>query len=90
MITDSFHGTAFAINFNTPFVEVLPNNNTGTRNMSILRLTGLSNRILKDDDIDLAMTTIDFSETNRILEKKREESIEILKHGTDNLWNINI
>lgn len=80
MITDSFHGTAFAINFNTPFVEVLPNNNTGTRNMSILRLTGLSNRILKDDDIDLAMTTIDFSETNRILEKKREESIEILKH----------
>ena len=80
MITDSFHGTAFAINFNTPFVEVLPNNNTGTRNMSILRLTGLSNRILKDDDIDLAMTTIDFAETNRILEKKREESIEILKH----------
>lgn len=80
MITDSFHGTAFAINFNIPFVEVLPNNNTGTRNMSILRLTGLSNRILKDDDVDLAMTTIDFSETNRILEKKREESIEILKH----------
>ena len=80
MITDSFHGTAFAINFNTSFVEVLPNNNTGTRNMSILRLTGLSNRILKDDDVDLAMTTIDFSETNRILEKKREESIEILKH----------
>lgn len=80
MITDSFHGTAFAINFNTSFVEVLPNNNTGTRNMSILRLTGLSNRILKDDDVDLAMTTIDFSETNRILEKKREESIEILKY----------
>lgn len=80
MITDSFHGTAFAINFNTPFVEVLPNNNTGTRNMSILRLTGLSNRVLKDDGIDLAMTTIDFSETNKILEKKREESIEILKH----------
>ena len=80
MITDSFHGTVFAIIFNTPFVEVLPNNNTGTRNMSILRLTGLSNRILKDDDIDLAMTTIDFSETNRILEEKRENSIEILKH----------
>ena len=32
LITDSFHGTAFAINFNTPFVEVLPNNNTETRN----------------------------------------------------------
>ena len=41
LITDSFHGTAFAINFNTPFVEVLPNNKTGTRNMSILKLTGI-------------------------------------------------
>lgn len=25
MVTDSFHGTAFAINFNTQFIEVLPN-----------------------------------------------------------------
>lgn len=80
MITDSFHGTAFAINLNTPFVEVLPNNNTGTRNMSILRLTGLSDRILRDEDVNLAMTSIDFSKVNKILEEKRRESIEILKN----------
>ena len=80
MITDSFHGTAFAINFNTPFVEVLPNNNTGTRNMSILRMTGLSHRILRDEeDIQLAKNKVDFTEANEVLKEKRIESLEILK-----------
>lgn len=81
MITDSFHGTAFAINFNTPFVEVLPNNDTGTRNMSILNLTGLSDRILKDvNDIELASQNVDFSFANKILEEKRIESIRIFRN----------
>ena len=76
----SFHGTAFAINFNTPFVEVLPNNNTGTRNMSILRMTGLSHRILRDEeDIQLAKNKVDFTEANEVLKEKRIESLEILK-----------
>ena len=80
MITDSFHGTAFAINFNTPFVEVLPNNNTGTRNMSILKLTGLSNRILQDEtNIGLAREKIEFNNANNILKEKRIESMRILK-----------
>ena len=80
MITDSFHGTAFAINFNTSFVEVLPNNNTGTRNMSILKLTGLSDRILEeDDDIALAENKIDFSNANQIIIATREASLKILK-----------
>lgn len=85
MITDSFHGTAFAINFNTPFVEVLPNNNTGTRNMSILRLTGLSNRILSDEEnLSLANEKIDFTYANQIIAQKRTESIDILKSMIEN------
>lgn len=80
LITDSFHGTAFAINFNTPFVEVLPNNNTGTRNMSILKITGLSDRILNnDEDTGLAQREIDFEKVNKILKSERERSINILK-----------
>lgn len=79
LITDSFHGTAFAINFHTQFVEVLPNNNTGTRNASILKLTGLSDRILeKDDDIELAEKLIDFSKTEQLIAEKRSESIKLL------------
>ncbi|EHI98320.1 hypothetical protein CDLVIII_1629 [Clostridium sp. DL-VIII] len=80
MITDSFHGTVFAINFNTPFVEVLPNNNTGTRNSSILKLTGLSSRILKNEnDVTLAERHIEFSYANQTLEKFRCISMSILK-----------
>ena len=40
IVLDPFLGSGS--NFNTPFVEVLPNNNTGTRNMSILRLITLT------------------------------------------------
>lgn len=85
MITDSFHGTAFALNFNTPFVEALPNNNTGTRNMSILKLTGLSHRILQDEnDTALASQPMNFTEANAILAEKRQESLEILKQMIEN------
>ena len=79
MITDSFHGTAFAINLNTPFIEVLPNNNTGTRNMSILRLTGLTNRVLGEkDDFDIIKTRINYDAVNKIVEDERNRSIILL------------
>lgn len=71
LITDSFHGTAFAINFNVPFIEVMPNNSTGTRNESILDLCGLKDRILINDD-DVAEKPIDFSTANNFLEKQRQ------------------
>ena len=78
LITDSFHGTAFALTFNTPFVEVLPGE-TSTRNMSILRLTGLTDRVLKDEnDVELALTPVDFTHANKVLSEKRREGIEIL------------
>lgn len=81
LITDSFHGTAFAINFNTPFIEVLPNNNTESRNISILTLTGLTDRILNNyEDVELADKMIDFVPVNSILTKKREESLKILNY----------
>ncbi|MCR5430306.1 MAG: polysaccharide pyruvyl transferase family protein [Eubacterium sp.] len=80
VITDSFHATAFAINFNTPFVEVLPNNKTGTRNMSILNLTKLTDRVLKDfNDTNLADKEIDFSYANSVIEEQRKQSIDTLK-----------
>lgn len=80
MITDSFHGTAFAINFNTPFSEILPANGTSSRNVNILSLTGLSNRIVASGmQLDTPDTAIDFSYANRILHEKRKDSISILK-----------
>lgn len=79
MITDSFHGTAFAINFNVNFIEILPNDNTGNRNLSILSLTGLTDRIYKDEnDLSRLELPIDYKRVNEVIEKKRQESLSIL------------
>lgn len=87
IITDSFHGTAFAINFNVPFVEILPNNNTGIRNTSILKLLGLTDRILHDEDnIELSNKIIDYEYVNNLLSSQREKSITILKRMLENKY----
>ncbi|OUN47553.1 hypothetical protein B5G20_02190 [Collinsella sp. An7] len=80
LITDSFHGTAFAISFNVPFVEVLPNTGTTGRAMSLLRMTGLQDRVLADpDDVALAGATVDFGKANRILVEHRVRSLSVMK-----------
>ena len=79
-ITDSFHGTAFALNFNKQFIEILPNNKTGSRNLSILRLTQLQDRILQNyQDFSFKEKRIDYRKVNEILEEERKKSILILK-----------
>ena len=79
-ITDSFHGTDFALIFNKQFVEILPNNNTGSRNQSILQLTGLMDRIIIDfNDFSIANQMIDYEEINQIIEEERLKSIQMLK-----------
>lgn len=80
IVTDSFHGTCFAINFGKQFIEILPNNATGTRNQSILELTGLSNRILRDfNDYSLLDKPIDYGRVHEILKNERAESIQVMK-----------
>lgn len=80
MVTDSFHGTAFAINLNTQFIEVLPNTKTGSRNQSILQFTGLQDRIVTDfNDFSLANAKIDFEKVNNIIATERLKSINTLK-----------
>lgn len=80
IVTDSFHGTCFSINFNKQFVEILPNTSTGSRNQSILRLTGLQNRILKNEnDFDIALKKIDYAKVNMIVEKERSHSLDVMK-----------
>lgn len=80
LITDSFHGTAFAINFGTQFVEVLHNNGTDSRNRSILELTGLTDRIVIDTaDFSYIEKKIDFDLVNQIICMERKKSFDILE-----------
>lgn len=79
MVTDSFHGTAFAINFNIQFAEILSNTGTGSRNQSILELTGLQDRIVKDfEDFSLVNRRIDFLSVNDVIKKERNRSKKFL------------
>lgn len=79
LITDSFHGTAYAIMMNTKFVEVLPREKMA-RNISILQQFGLEDRILKNfEDYSIINTPIDYSSVNQKLETAREQSIAKLR-----------
>lgn len=82
VVTDSFHGTAFSINFNIPFTTLVnPNSMMNSRVLSILKITNLESRIIYDtlsgnlmpDSIE-----VDFTECNEILNKWKKKSLNFL------------
>lgn len=83
IITDSFHGTAFAIIFNKPFISIKNYYRGPVRFDELLGGTGLSHRLVHDpEDItcDISfMDDIDYSSINNIIDKGRRDSLEWLK-----------
>ena len=83
VVTNSFHGTAFCINFNKQFT-VVRRNQMQTRIDNILRMTGLENRLvsnLETFDINSAKERIDYANINAVLEKERQRSIGLLEEA---------
>lgn len=80
VVTDSFHGTAFSINFNKQFICVSPPKYS-SRLESILGLFNCSTRMVNDlSQVDnLLDTDIDYSIVNRKLQEEREISEQYLK-----------
>lgn len=76
-VVSSFHGTAFAINFNCQFITIAPEN-FNTRVMSLLNLLGLNDRYVTNaatlPDKDINYLTI-----NEKLEFERNHSNSILE-----------
>lgn len=60
VITDSFHGTAFSINFERQFISIANEKRGLDRFISLLRMFDLENRLLKDT----CTTPIDHKEIN--------------------------
>lgn len=81
VVTNSFHGTCFCINFNKPFYSVA-RGKYNSRIESILKVVGLENRFVLDSDslsaID-SMDTIDFESVNNILSQRRNEGYSWLR-----------
>lgn len=81
VITDSFHGTAFSINFNIPFTTLLnPVSNINSRALSLLEMCKLTSRMIYDDGNNAfpKTLTVDFTEANDILSAWRKKSIDYL------------
>lgn len=87
VITDSFHGTVFAILFNKPFITIGNAHRGIARFQSILSLFHLEDRIVLNVDaseiLKIADRTIDFETVNQILEQEREESLVFIEKSLE-------
>lgn len=79
LLTNSFHGTAFALNFNIPFYTIVSSKKKNNSRMeSLLQMVGMSNRLFRDD-VDIHMNNnINFNNANLELENIRQKSITFL------------
>lgn len=84
MVTDSFHGTAFSINFNIPFTTLLnPSSNMNSRALSILEITGLKNRLIYDDGSNQLPESlnVDYAKVNSIIDDWRKKSVDYIHNS---------
>jgi hypothetical protein len=83
VITDSFHGTCFSVNFKKPFVSVCPVRGAN-RIESLLNLLGLENRFI-DDEKNIHKLSTDFSYelAEKKLEEERAKSIKFLRSNIE-------
>ena len=85
VITDSFHGMAFSINFEKQFVAIGNVRRGLTRFTSLLDLFGLGNQLVlqaKDiDKFDEIKNSINYSKVNIVRQKMIDKSVEFLKRN---------
>lgn len=77
VVTNSFHGTAFSVNFSIPFFTVVSSTKKNNSRMeSLLTAVDLRDR-MQSDDIDISSIKLavpDFSQTGKWLESIRQKS----------------
>ncbi len=92
VVTNSFHGTAFSINFKKPFFVPRKSNENKTKSrasriVSILELTGLSERMFEIDDNGKLVSdnypddAMDFTDAHQKLNTLRQESLSFLENN---------
>lgn len=83
VVTDSHHGLAMAVIFNKPFICIMNERRGATRFESLLSWLCLSDRLVSEDidmaSLDKYLADINFSHTNKIMAKKRNEALNWLK-----------
>lgn len=87
VLTTSFHGTAFAVNFEKPLFSVVASRKSGdSRQISLLNNVGLSDRVLEMGESfpNLESLSCDYTEPAQKLENLRNHSIHFLKTALEN------
>lgn len=83
VVTDSFHGLAFSINLETPFI-CLPNRGNNVRLEELLRLCDMEQRqVLDGDGSGVIGGAMDFSDARDRLAARRSADIAWLKGALD-------
>lgn len=80
VVTNSFHGTVFSINFSKPFYSVIKkHHSTNSRLTSILKKLNLEDRIVSVDSPLPEINNIDYTIPLEKLAEERKHSVEYLK-----------
>lgn len=86
-ITDSFHGCAFAIIFNKPFVCLGNEKRGSARFDSLLGIFGLQDRLVSklepDTILHILNTPIDWDKVNAIRRSEQERAFDFLRKNLD-------
>ncbi len=95
VVTNSFHGTAFSLNFSKPFISLVPNtdfyNKSSSRIESLLKIVGLTDRMMYESDLVklgessiiehiIQLPDIDYENIQRIIDRIRNEGLNYI-HG---------
>lgn len=85
VVTNSYHGTIFSINFNKKFVVDLDTKegNTNSRVEGILDIFDLNTRIVDSVDLSKMYNNIDYNKINEKINYLRKRSISILFNMVD-------
>jgi hypothetical protein len=81
VVADSFHAISFALIFQKNVHVILRGDNGNSRMIDLLTELGLSDRIT--DGGKIVTEDIDFINVNKVIDKKRRESIDFLKRALD-------
>lgn len=84
VVTDSFHGTAFSIIFNKPFISIGNTKRGVTRFTSLLKKLGLEDRLVtdpKNNVMPLVKTPINFDDVNSKLELQKQKAFDFINEA---------
>lgn len=78
VVTDSFHGLAFAINFNKDFFVEVPKR-ASSRLENMLESFNLCDRVVAEERNKIVDSPIDYDRVNLIIDQKRKNSADYLE-----------